>query len=30
MMNAIHPTRHLERQAEVRVAIHRTIAEAVA
>jgi CubicO group peptidase (beta-lactamase class C family) len=30
MMNAVHPTRQLERQAEVRVAIHRAIAEAVA
>ena len=30
MMNAIHPTRQLERQEAVRVMIHRTLAEAVA
>ena len=30
MMNAVHPTRQLERQEAVRVVIHRTIAEAVA
>jgi serine-type D-Ala-D-Ala carboxypeptidase len=30
MMNAIHPTRQLERQEAVRVSIHRTVAEAVA
>jgi serine-type D-Ala-D-Ala carboxypeptidase len=30
MMNAVHPTRQLERQEAVRVSIHRTLAEAVA
>jgi serine-type D-Ala-D-Ala carboxypeptidase len=30
MMNAVHPTRQLERQAAVRVSIHRALAEAVA
>ncbi|HEY1762006.1 MAG TPA: serine hydrolase domain-containing protein [Acidimicrobiales bacterium] len=30
MMNAVHPTRQLERQEAVRVSLHRTLAEAVA
>jgi serine-type D-Ala-D-Ala carboxypeptidase len=30
MTNAVHPTRQLERQAEFRVLIHRTLAESVA
>lgn len=30
MTNAVHPTRDLERQAEMRTSLHRTIAEALA